>query len=315
MMPNAQPRAFHRPWISECRVDGLGRAARAVGQALGLAMGLALGSTGLVATSAVAQNAGSGHPVVLELFTAQGCASCPAADEMMLALAQREDVIALSLHVDYWDYIGWVDSFGDPKNTHRQQNYARRHGYSTIYTPQVVINGQQIIDGFQVMQIMEAITAQRARPPEVLLSLERREDGTLTIRARSSVESPPVAAMASRRSATPNAVVGTLSMGDAEPMAEPTSPAVVAPIQTDEAGRVSVELIRYLPQAQVDILAGENAGRRARFANVVTDWQIVGTWDLAGPLELNVPLEGDNPVVVIIQEAGQGEIISAARLR
>ena len=98
-------------------------------------------------------------------------------------------------------------------------------------------------------------------------------------------------------------------------MAEPTSPAVVAPIQTDEAGRVSVELIRYLPQAQVDILAGENAGRRARFANVVTDWQIVGTWDLAGPLELNVPLEGDNPVVVIIQEAGQGEIISAARLR
>jgi hypothetical protein len=311
MMPNAQPRPFYWPWNSECRVKVVGRVARAAG----LVLGLTLGSTGLIAAQETAQEAESGRPVVLELFTAQGCASCPAADEMLLALAQREDVIALSLHVDYWDYIGWVDSFGDPKNTHRQQNYARRQGYSTIYTPQVVINGQQIIDGFQVMRIMEAITAQRARAPEVLLRLERRDDGTLRILARPSAQTPPVAAMASRRSATPNAVVGTLSMGDAAPMAGASSPSVIAPRPSDEAATVSIEVIRYLPRSQVQILAGENAGRSAQFANIVTDWQVVGTWDLAGPLEMNVPLEGNSPVVVIIQEAGQGEIISAARLR
>ena len=55
------------------------------------------------------------QPVVVELFTSQGCSSCPAADEMLAELAEREDIIALALHVDYWDYIGWKDPFGDPQ--------------------------------------------------------------------------------------------------------------------------------------------------------------------------------------------------------
>ena len=64
------------------------------------------------------------YPVVVELFTSQGCSSCPPADEMMAMLSDREDVIALSLHVDYWDYIGWKDEFAEPQNAKRQRSYA-----------------------------------------------------------------------------------------------------------------------------------------------------------------------------------------------
>jgi len=311
MMPNAQPWSFQWPWSNKNRAATAVRAKMETG----LVAGLALGLLGLVATPVFAQDADARHPVVLELYTAQGCASCPPADDMMLELAQRDDVIALSLHVDYWDYIGWVDSFGDPRHTHRQQDYARRHGFSTIYTPQVVINGMEIMEGFQVMHIMETIAEQRDRAPDVSLTLERTEDGGLMILAEPGAEMSPQVAMASRRSAMPNAVVGTLSMGDAEPMADTNSPSIVAPRQAVETGTFSVEVIRYLPRAQVEILGGENAGRNAVYANIVTDWQVAGIWDLAGPFEMNVPLTGDEPVVVIIQEAGQGEIIAAARLR
>ncbi|MCL4674525.1 MAG: DUF1223 domain-containing protein [Pararhodobacter sp.] len=255
------------------------------------------------------------HPVVLELYTAQGCASCPPADEMMLQLADRDDVIALALHVDYWDYIGWVDSFADPEHAQRQQRYARRHGYSTIYTPQVVMNGVDIMEGFRVMQVMESIARHRARPLEIRIDLARVNGGGLEIRARPLDDVAPAVAMASRRSAMPNAVVGTLSIGAAE-AAEPN--AASSSVSRQDAagiGTYSVQLIRYRPMDEVEIMGGENAGRIARFANIVTSWQTVGSWDMMGPLEMTVPMEGTDPVVVIVQEAGQGEIISAARLR
>lgn len=78
---------------------------------------------------------------VVELFTSQGCSSCPPADELLGELATRPDVLALSFHVDYWDYIGWKDSFALPGNTDRQRAYAKRFGRSYVYTPQMVIDG------------------------------------------------------------------------------------------------------------------------------------------------------------------------------
>jgi len=87
------------------------------------------------ATPAVADG-----PVVVELYTSQGCSSCPPADEMLRELATRNDVIALALHVDYWDYIGWADSFADPAHTTRQQKYARVAGANTIYTTGVSVS-------------------------------------------------------------------------------------------------------------------------------------------------------------------------------
>ena len=282
----------------------------------------ALGAAAMLPIASFAQTSPStvmDHPAVLELYTAQGCASCPPADDMMLELARRDDVIALSLHVDYWDYIGWVDSFAHPDYSQRQQRYARRYGHSTIYTPQVVINGIDIMEGFRVMQVMESLAMHRARDAMISLELTRLDDGGLGISAQPTDGLAPVVAMASRRSATPNAVVGTLSMGEPEQeaaaMPEAPAPAMPSGRVTTSAGQFSIQLVRYNPQDEVEIMGGENAGLTAIYANIVTSWQEIGQWDMASPLDVTVPLEGDEPVVVLIQEAGQGEIIAAARLR
>jgi len=81
------------------------------------------------------------RPTVLELFTSEGCSSCPTAEAEIAQLNAREDVFALSLHVDYWDYIGWKDPFATPSNTARQRAYRQAFNESKIYTPQVVVDG------------------------------------------------------------------------------------------------------------------------------------------------------------------------------
>lgn len=78
---------------------------------------------------------------VVELYTSQGCSSCPPADTYLGKLAERDDILALSLHVDYWDYIGWKDPYALPGNTERQRSYARHLGMGYVYTPQIVVQG------------------------------------------------------------------------------------------------------------------------------------------------------------------------------
>src|SRR5690349_16567227 len=84
---------------------------------------------------------------VVELFTSQGCSSCPNADALLQRLASRDDVIALSLPVDYWDYLGWKDTLASPKFSERQRAYAQTRGDGAIYTPQVVVNGLVHVNG------------------------------------------------------------------------------------------------------------------------------------------------------------------------
>ena len=80
-------------------------------------------------------------PVVVELYTSQGCSSCPPSDAFLGELAQRKDIIALAFHVDYWDYIGWVDPFAKPAFTERQRSYARSLRQRYVYTPEMVVDG------------------------------------------------------------------------------------------------------------------------------------------------------------------------------
>src|ERR1043166_9009946 len=78
---------------------------------------------------------------VVELFTSQGCSSCPPADRLLGELARDPTLVAMSLPIDYWDYIGWKDTLAKPRHTVRQRFYARTRGDGDVYTPQVVING------------------------------------------------------------------------------------------------------------------------------------------------------------------------------
>lgn len=84
---------------------------------------------------------------VVELFTSQGCNSCPPADEFFTELAAKQDIVALAYHVDYWDYLGWQDTLSSKENTERQYDYMRAFGSRSVYTPQAVINGRSHVNG------------------------------------------------------------------------------------------------------------------------------------------------------------------------
>lgn len=129
------------------------------------------------ATVAAAPTASANEKtVVVELFTSQGCSSCPPADALLSELDKSADVIALALHVDYWDYIGWKDSFADPGNTERQRGYARAAKARSIYTPQMVIGGVDHVIGYKPMDVANTVQKHRAAPDGARVSAERNGD-------------------------------------------------------------------------------------------------------------------------------------------
>ena len=107
---------------------------------IAMGIGISVGSISFV--SAGEKDTKNGRPVVVELFTSQGCNSCPPAEAYLNRLADRENVIALEFHVDYWDYIGWKDPYAAPEFTKRQKSYVSPLGMRYVYTPQMVINGR-----------------------------------------------------------------------------------------------------------------------------------------------------------------------------
>jgi hypothetical protein len=125
---------------------------------------------GTLLSGAVVAHAQS-RPAVVELFTSQGCSSCPPADTYIGELAQRRDVLALSFHVDYWDEQGWRDRFGLPESVQRQREYANNLRLSSIYTPQVVIDGRDNFVGNDRASIGRALTGSRSGGVVVALSV------------------------------------------------------------------------------------------------------------------------------------------------
>jgi hypothetical protein len=111
----------------------------------------------LAGAAALAAGPALADPVLVELFTSQGCSSCPPADQFLGELAQRKDIIALAYHVDYWDYIGWQDKFARPENTARQKDYRDALGLHTIYTPQMVVDGRYDVVGSQRSEVESSI--------------------------------------------------------------------------------------------------------------------------------------------------------------
>jgi hypothetical protein len=89
----------------------------------------------------------SNGTAVIELFTSQGCSSCPPADKLLGELAERPGLVALSYSVDYWDYLGWRDTLASPANSYRQREYAKSRGDGRVYTPQMVVDGVTHVNG------------------------------------------------------------------------------------------------------------------------------------------------------------------------
>lgn len=118
-------------------------------------------TTALLGTATVAR-ADSSSPVVAELFTSEGCSSCPPADALLSKLRERKNIIALAYHVDYWNYLGWKDRFSQHVFTMRQRAYARALGSPMVYTPQLVIDGETHVVGSNKAAVDAAIAQARA---------------------------------------------------------------------------------------------------------------------------------------------------------
>ena len=137
------------------------------------ALGL-LGAVGSTAQPAGARpvrlSESTAEPVVVELFTAQGCSGCPAANQVVEGLAEEPGVIALTYAVDYWDYLGWPDTFAKPEFAQRQRAYQAAMRLRNVYTPQVVIDGRRQISGAEGPAVQTAVNEEAARrvfPPQV----------------------------------------------------------------------------------------------------------------------------------------------------
>lgn len=209
------------------------------------------------------------NPVVIELFTSQGCSACLPAEELVQQISTSQDVIVLSFHVDYWDYIGWADVFADPAYTERQKQYARVAGRRMVYTPQIIIQG--------------AIEASASRPMELMATLSDERENT------------------SKTGMMIDAINGELVLRSSK-------------LDRADGGVMDIQLVRYLPEAIVDVSDGENAGMTLTHTNVVYEWSVIGSWNGTEPLHVTIGPDDGNPAVVLIQEAGQGRILLAAEL-
>jgi hypothetical protein len=164
-----------------------------------LASAVAL-TVGLAAIPATAD------PVLVELFTSQGCSSCPPADKLLGELSQRSGVVALAFHVDYWDYIGWKDKFAKPEYTDRQKAYRDALNLRTLYTPQMVIDGRLDVVGSERSEVESSIGSAAEADKLPLTITEASGKYRVTVPAMEIDQAMPATlwlAIYSRRNETP----------------------------------------------------------------------------------------------------------------
>ncbi len=201
----------------------------------------------------------AGQPVLVELFTSQGCSSCPPADRLLGDLTKDKRVVALSFHVDYWDYLGWKDTFASKANTARQHDYVGNTDRSGIkqrlrgkFTPEIVIQGSHSFVGHDKLSIAASIVEHSNAAERAEVALTNAGDGT-------------------RITLTPKAT------------GLPTTRVMLAVFQ---------------PEASVAIGRGENAGRNISYHHVVTELRELGRWSGDAAETLDVP-EGGNFAVFL----------------
>jgi hypothetical protein len=241
---------------------------------------LLLSSSGTPATSGTGKPV---QPVVVELFTSEGCSSCPHADALLLKLDRTQPVpgalvIALSEHVDYWDHLGWRDPFSSPVFTRRQEGYGQRF-HTDSYTPQVVIDGTSEAVGSDDRRVEDAIrrTAAADKLQVVISPVTRNSRGVPVVH----VEVEPSGKSAGRNSA-------------------------------------QVEIALAENAVVSHVRAGENNGRKLDHVAVVRSLTDAGSLDSTGAFSSDIPLTGElaqwngKRLVAFVQDRQYGRIQGAA---
>src|ERR1700733_5914724 len=152
------------------------------------------GAIGFCAAAAMGASATAAEPrAVIELFTSQGCSSCPPADKLIGELAKDPSVIALSMPIDYWDYLGWKDTLADSRFTARQKAYSLMRGDRDVYTPQAVVNGEAHVIGSDRAGIERAIEVTRESDGVMSVPVSMTLSGKQITVSVAASNRPPVA--------------------------------------------------------------------------------------------------------------------------
>jgi hypothetical protein len=255
-----------------------------------------------------------GRPVVVELYTSQGCNTCPPADALLGKLVHRSDVIALSLPITYWDMLGWKDTLASDANTRRQKAYAEAMGHGGVYTPQIIVDGVQDVVGSRASLVAAAIDSRR-----------QSIDAGAAIAAAHANEVASAArtvSLSNTMSETAPAAAPWQSHG-----ADPVVPVSVAENRQemhinigglDGPRNATVWMFHIRSAVNVEIRSGENQGQTITYHNVVGDLRAIGVWK-GEALSLTLPRSAmaglpHDGVAVIVQQGGYGHVIGAAYL-
>lgn len=222
---------------------------------------------------------------VVELFTSQGCSASPSADRLLGELARDPSIVALTLPVDYWDYLGWKDTLAIPQHSARQQAYAHERGDRNVATPQAVINGAIAVVGSDRAAIARAMAGTQKPAMTVPVRIETH-DGMLVV--------------------------------SAEDFGGPsTGPSSIGQNSTGQGGEVWLNIVTR--QVAVTVARGENSGQSLTYYNVGRRRQKLGVWD-GRAARWTLPLadirrDGVDAVAVIVQSGSAespGPILGAA---
>jgi len=135
---------------------------------------------GIIITLSFEQNNDPAPVAIIELFTSQGCSSCPSADKLLSELSEKENVLALSFHVSYWNYLGWKDPYSSEQFTERQRTYAKKLHLNSIYTPQMIVNGTDEFVGSSRVKAEVAIK-QATSTQEVQLQMTSNKENAIVV--------------------------------------------------------------------------------------------------------------------------------------
>ena len=239
------------------------------------------GALSVCAIIAVIRPAHADPRAVVELFTSQGCSSCPPADKIVGELARDPNVIALSMPIDYWDYLGWKDTLADSRFSARQKAYSAARGDRNVYTPQVVVNGS-----------LQVIGSDRAKI-EGAIGDTGKADGVMSVPVSITLAGKQVTVSVAA-SKGPAASPGAASLGE-------------------------VWICSVTKEVPISIGKGENRGQKVTYYNVVRNILKVGDWNGSSgswtvPLE-NISRDGVDAAVVYVQDGNRekpGPMLGAA---